>query len=96
MKNLPETSMCLYREMNRNCSGNESSIPTAQSDVVGQCTHRGFAWSNPRGGQGFHCTDDGLKISGTPDLAAQAGHGVAHHLSGSFVPGGGGSVLRIF
>src|SRR5580704_10657169 len=49
--------------------------------VVGQRAHRFLVLSDARCGQGFHSADDGLEITGTADLSAQALRGVAHDFS---------------
>ena len=46
--------------------------------VVGQRAHRFLVLSDARGGHGLHRANDGLEISGTVDLSAQARRGVAH------------------
>jgi hypothetical protein len=46
-----------------------------------------------RGSYGPPRANDGLEIPCFTDLSPQTRRGAVHHASGSFTPGGGGSVL---
>jgi hypothetical protein len=82
---IAPASVCPFRSGDR---GSRLAFPKARAQsqfhgaiVVAQRAHRFLVLSDARSGQGFHRADDGLEISGTADLSAQAGRGVAHDFS---------------